>query len=287
MDADREPCVVVGIDASTGAARALEWAAEDAERRGDRLLVSHALSLTPFRLPDAYRGDIAAASREEARKLLTDAQARIAERHPKLTVTTELLDDEPVEGLLRLAQDAEVLVTGSRGMNAFASVMLGSVSHALVAHAPVPVVVVREQPGAGGPVVLGIAQDEAPGPVDFAFGEARRRGTNVLAVRRWVYPQSFPGHIAVSPEEEQRENAQAAAEVEECLAAARQAYPDVAVRVETGLGVPEEALVEASRSASLVVVGSRRHRRRFTLPVGLVTGRVLHHAQCPVAVVPV
>jgi nucleotide-binding universal stress UspA family protein len=291
MDAGRESCVIVGVDASRGAERAVDWAAEEAQRRGDRLLISHALSMTPFHLPEAYRGDMAARAREEAMKLLAESQSRVAERHPDLAVETQLTDQDPVESMLELAERADLMVVGSRGLNAFNSVLLGSVSHALVAHAPVPVVVIREgreETASGrGPVVLGMAPDEAPGPVEFAFAEAQWHGTEVLALRTWMYPQTFPGHITVPPDEEREQTARETAEVEQLLAETCKAYPEARVRVQTGLGVPEEALVEASKNAALIVVGSRRHRRRFTMPVGRVAGRVLHHAHCPVAVVPV
>jgi nucleotide-binding universal stress UspA family protein len=291
MDASGEPCVLVGIDESEAAEQALDWAAEEAHRRGARLLIAHVVSMSAYHLPDAFRGETADGFRGTARELLERSRERVGERYPELTVTTELLDDEPVWGLTELADDADVLVVGSRGTNPFAA-LLGSVSHALAAHASIPVVVVRhrkhDEPAAqGGEVVLGVAPEEAYGPVEFAFAEAQRRGTGVLAVRTWMYPQTIPGSIVVPPGEARENTARETADVEELLAGARKAFPEVPVRVETGLGQPETALVEASRNAALVVVGSRRHRRRLALPVGRVTSRVLHHAHSPVAVVPV
>jgi nucleotide-binding universal stress UspA family protein len=292
MDVSPESRVVVGIDASPGARQALDWAAEEARRRGARLLIGYASSMRPYRLPDAFRGDMAVAARQDAEKLLADSRARVSERHPALEVSGELLEEEPVAALLGLAGGADLLVVGSRGLNAFSSVMLGSVSHSLVAHAPLPVVVVREhEAGAVAPehgeVVLGVAPDEAYGPVEFAFAQAQRRGVALVAVRSWMYPQVFPGSITVPADEAREITTRETGEVDELLAGARKAFPEVPVRIETGLGITEQALVEASKNAALVVVGSRRHRARFALPVGRVTSRVLHHAYCPVAVVPV
>lgn len=291
MDASREPCVLVGIDESAGAAQALDWAAEEARRRGARLLVAHAVSMSAYRLSDAYRGDMADGIREAAKTLLGHCREQVGALHPELPVTTELLDDEPAWALLELAAEADLLVVGSRGAGPFTAALVGSVSHTLVAHAPVPVVVVRPGKDATAPgngeVVLGVAPEEPYGPVEFAFAEAQRRGTGVRALRTWLYPQTLPGSIVVPPDEAAAQTARETAEVEELLGRARKAFPDVPVRIETRLAVPEEALVEASESAGLVVVGARRHRHRLALPVGRVTSRVLHHAHCPVAVVPV
>jgi nucleotide-binding universal stress UspA family protein len=48
----------------------------------------------------------------------------------------------------------------------------------------------------------------------------------------------------------------------------------------------DAALVDASHGACLLVLGAERHQRRFTMPIGPITHRVLHHAHCTVAVVP-
>jgi nucleotide-binding universal stress UspA family protein len=58
------------------------------------------------------------------------------------------------------------------------------------------------------------------------------------------------------------------------------------VTVQVDLGLAEEAIVNASKDASLVVVGAHRKHSRFGLPVGRVPHRVLHLAHAPVAVVP-
>jgi nucleotide-binding universal stress UspA family protein len=254
-------------------------------------VIAHGWSPAPYRLPDPYLGNLSLGAREMAERVLAQSHARVNARQPELPVITELLADDPVRGLLELSGQAELLVVGTRGHSAFTTALLGSVSQSVTAHATVPVIVVRgtapDDTPSGGTVVVGIAPDEAYGPVEFAFTQAQRHGAEVLAVRTSLYPQTIPGSITVPPDEAQEVTARETAEVEELLATARKAFPDVPVRVETGLGPAEAALVEASKGADLVVVGSRRHRRRFALPIGTVTTRVLHHAHCPVAVIPV
>jgi nucleotide-binding universal stress UspA family protein len=60
--------------------------------------------------------------------------------------------------------------------------------------------------------------------------------------------------------------------------------PDVTVRVETG--VASEELVNASRGADLLVVGSRGSGGFARLLMGSVSSQTAHHAACPVVVIP-
>jgi nucleotide-binding universal stress UspA family protein len=145
----------------------------------------------------------------------------------------------------------------------------------------------RDGASKASPVVLGVAPDEVSGPVEFAFAEAQRRGVPLLAVRSWMYPQTLPGEVVVPPKEEAEIKRRQNAELDAALAAVRTSFPDVPVVTEVGLAEPEAALVEASRDGCLLIVGARRRRGRFSLPLGKVTQRVLHHAYCPVVVVPV
>ncbi len=71
----------------------------------------------------------------------------------------------------------------------------------------------------------------------------------------------------------------------EALAGHRERHPDVAVEHETVHGPTREALIEASRTARLVVVGARGRGGFSGLLLGSVSQALLHHAHCPVAVV--
>jgi nucleotide-binding universal stress UspA family protein len=63
-------------------------------------------------------------------------------------------------------------------------------------------------------------------------------------------------------------------------------YPDVVVRREVTHAGPRKALIEATHQAQLVVVGTRGRGGFAGLLLGSVSQAVLHHAACPVAVVP-
>jgi nucleotide-binding universal stress UspA family protein len=296
MNASPEHAVVVGIDTSPHAEQALDWAADEAARRGAPLHIAHAWIMTPYQVPPTERGDIAQDYVQAARTLVQQAQDRVLAQHPGLDVSTELLTHGAVPGLVAAAEHADLLVVASRGHNRLASTLLGSVSLGLSAHAPCPVVVVKDhpasapEPGGDGEghdaVVLGAAPGQAPAPVEFAFSEAARRGVPLRVIRTWMYPQAYPGIVAVPAVEEATRTREETADLTDVLAAARKAFPDVQVDQRVLLDEADAALVDASRGACLLVLGAERHQRRFTMPIGPTTHRVLHHAHCPVAVVP-
>ena len=291
--------VVVGIDASPDSGPALDWAADEAVRRGVALHLAHSWSLAPYQVPSGERGDLAENQLRAAQQLVRRDEDRARARHPGLEVDSELLSDRAVPGLVVAAGQAAVLVVGARGRNRLASTLLGSVSQGLAVHGRCPVIVVRgavakavEAAGTSvagtseAAVVLGAGPGEAATVVDFAFAEAALLGAPLQVIRTWAYPMAYPGIVALPPIEGSSRADEEAADLTEVLAAARKAHPEVRVLTGVSLDEAEAALVDASAGARLVVVGTERHQRRFTLPLGRVTQRVLHHAHCPVAVVP-
>ena len=239
---------------------------------------------------------------QAAEELLARAGSRVREQHAGLRVDVEVLPEEAVPGLIRLAGDAALLVVGARGLSRFSSVLIGSVSQSMVAHAACPVVVFRgaaeeaDQEAVRPPdtvtvpepdaVVLGAAPGEASAPVEFAFAEAARRGVPLLAVRAWAYPTSYSGYMVMPPDDSDQRNSEETDELLGVLAPARAAYPDVKVFTEVGMSDPAATLVRVSAGAGLVVLGAERHRNPFAMPTGRVAQQVLHHAHAPVAVVP-
>lgn len=305
MSSSTARSVVVGVDASVHAQAALDWAADEAVLRGVPLRIAHAWTPAPHRVPGTDGAGAAKSLLQAAEEMLAQAGSHVQERHSGLTVGFEILPEEAAPGLIRLAQDADLLVVGSRGLSRFASVLIGSVSQSLVAHASCPVVVFRGASGAAdqasapggssgrtatvpgpGAILLGTAPGEVAAPVEFAFAEAARRGVSLLAVRTWMYPASYGGYMVLPPDDSEERNAEENRDLLEVLASARKEYPDVRVFTEVGMGDAATTLVRLSDGAGLVVLGADRHRNRFALPIGRVAQQVLHHACAPVAVVP-
>ncbi|MCX5336678.1 universal stress protein [Streptomyces sp. NBC_00140] len=283
--------LVVGVDGSEPSLRAVDWAADEAVVRGVPLRLVYAC------LWERYEG--AALAHElgtpDARALPQDlvraAADRARARQPGLKVSADVVFEEPEYTLVREARQASALVVGSRGRSGLAEMLLGSVSLSVAAHADCPVIVLRGNhdkratPPGGGRVVVGVGEDAKDSAVvRFAFEEARRRGAVLEAVRAWRCPaHETTDHplLADAPARLHREQAE-----EALTQALHDAPPDVKVERRTVEGHPRRVLVEAAQDADLLVVGAKRRNGHLGLQLGRVTHAALHHASCPVAVVP-
>ncbi|MFE1328311.1 universal stress protein [Streptomyces sp. NPDC058735] len=270
--------VVVGVDGSASSLAAVAVAAREARSRGARLRVVHACVRTGARVgqPDdelrAYADRLAAGAVERAR-----AEA------PEVETRHVVVAAEPVTVLEAQSRAAQLLVIGSRGRGGFAGLLMGSTAVHLAAHGSCPVLVVREPPHPGGPVVLGVDGSAAgQRAVDFAFAEAARRKVPLVAVHT---VGGAPGPASQGAADPAAPAGRGRRLLSEALAGRQERYLDVTVRHEVVHGGPRETLIEASRSAQLVVVGARGRGGFAGLLLGSVSQAVLHHAHCPVAVV--
>jgi nucleotide-binding universal stress UspA family protein len=163
--------IVVGVDASPGALRALAWAADEARLRLAALQVVYAYHAQALAAPlyfpsrEALPGQAAAAGamppeeemaenraqraefqealRRRAEDLLEGLLGEVGEAVEGIDVQRSVVEDRhPAEALVELSAGADMLVVGSRGRGGFSSLLLGSVSHAAVLHALCPVVVI-------------------------------------------------------------------------------------------------------------------------------------------------
>jgi nucleotide-binding universal stress UspA family protein len=120
--------------------------------------------------------------------------------------------------------------------------------------------------------------------LEFACDEASRHGVAVHAVLCW-HPSIFRvQHWAGHGAELARERAEVW--LAETMAGWQEKYPDVAVTSAVIDAHPVSGLVEQSLAEYLLVVGKRGRGARSATLLGSVSQGVLHHATCPVAVVP-
>jgi len=279
--------IVVGVDSSDNAARAAEWAAREASDRSLPLHLVHALDLPgPMGMviePPEYDAKQTAANHRILDRILGD----LREQHPNLAITGELSELSPAETLVTLSADAELVVTGTRGHGGFAGLLLGSVSHALAAHAHCPTIVVRgEQPeGPLDEIVLGVEPDQAEAPIRFAFDTATTVGASVTIVRAWWMHSAYEGRYT-APEFRAAQTTQKA-EVTELIKAVREEYPHVEVSINIIRGNAVPVLTNAAQGSRLLVVGAHRHRGPLSVGIGYVVQGLLSHSPTPVAVVPI
>lgn len=135
--------VVVGVDGSPHSIAAVALAAREADRMGDELRVVHAWS-DPALLSDAYLDSgFSARARESERVVLAEAAAGLAGCYPDLRVEQVLVEGAAGDAILAAADQARLVVVGSRGHKGLTRILLGSVSHDVLLASPCPVVVAR------------------------------------------------------------------------------------------------------------------------------------------------
>ncbi|MGV9251988.1 universal stress protein [Streptomyces sp. NPDC003697] len=284
--------LVVGVDGSDAGLTAVDWAVDEAARHGLPLRLVHAS------LWERYEGAVPTGSLDRpseqvmAEHLVASAAERAQRRNPDVKVSTDVLPEDAVTALLREGDDAWALVTGCRGRGELKGLLLGSVSLAVAGRARCPVVVVRGDPaglaGTHERILLGAGESGTGAEaVRFAFREAEARGCVLDVVQAWRRPapgrpggSPAPGDAAADPEE------RASALLRELLRAAVAEHPDVRVRPAAVEGPAHRVLVHRSAAADLVVAGTRHRAGHFGLQLGRTSHTLLHHAQCPVAVVP-
>lgn len=140
--------VVVGVDGSETSRAALRFAAGEAAAHDAELQVVHAWEASPPGAgvgspPAGLGGAGSQAQRDAAEQLLGQVlKEELGDAQPtKLRQT--IGRGSPAKVLLDAAEDASLLVVGSRGLGGFAGLLLGSVSQKLTHHAGCPVVIVR------------------------------------------------------------------------------------------------------------------------------------------------
>lgn len=283
--------IVVAIDGSESSTRALDWAVSQAAAEHRPLTLVHAAP----RVTPAYT-DAAIADPREARstldaeghKVLAAAREKAGRIAPDLDVAEVFDLADPRELLLQLSDSATMVVVGSRGRGRVRSLLLGSVSVALVRHAHCPVVVVR--PGNPGTVrngvLVGADASELSQPVlEFAFRQASLHGLPLTVLHAlWDVLAGTTGaylaNLDVTDVQQER------LALSEAMAGMTEKYPDVHVTTQVAKGRPEDSLVSIGQRMNLIVVGAHQDSPFKRALLGSVSVEVVEHATCPVAVVP-
>jgi len=281
--------IVAATDGSEESLRAVDWAAREAVLRGAPLRIVTAAALLPRMVGSQGQSHYEVVTdviRDASDAALSAAAARATKVAADLLIDTDHLAGSPAEAVTNAGSGALMLVVGSRGVAAFAAMVLGSVSRYAATHAASPVVVVREETGAAHRQVgVGIGSVEGnDAALDFAFEEAALRKASLVAVHAWHTPQldvSRTGHTPAGATADVFQT-EAARELERLLDEWREKYPGVQVSQDVVHGHPGRTLAGLSARADLVVLGRRPPHHG----PGTVTHAVLNHAHGPIATVP-
>lgn len=277
--------VVAGVDGSSFSDAALEWAVDYAVAHHAPLCLVHgAGELGDTLLP--YRIDAREQLERRSLSVTEHSLALVRGRAPDLEVEV-LAPFEDARRALVEVDDASMIVVGTRGRGTLRTLLLGSVSQTVAAHATCPVTVVRPTEGRDDPgpgtVVVGVALDgSAQAALDVAFEIASMTGRSLDAVHAWsahdtlIDPASHGQRLEIMEAHERG--------LAEVMAGYPEKYPDVPVTPRLVDGTPVTALLKESETAAHLVLGSRKARavRRY---IGSVSRSVLERAHCPVTVV--
>lgn len=274
--------VLVGYDGSVDSELALSWADELAAqtRRPLDVVVSEVDPTQILEITSDWH--VAKMAQLEA-----DVTDRLKESKAPLT-HLEMVEAPPTEALIARSHDAFITVVGARGHSLVGGVLLGSVSQHVAPYAACPVVVVRRPYDPQPRVVVGTdGSQTGRAAVEFAAEQADRTDASLVVIYGWRSLSRHGGFLTGAPTDRRFNEELEMAEriLGESVAGLRDRYPDLELVTEAIPVSARRCLVDASHSASLLVVGSRGRGAFSGLLLGSVSQHVLHHAECPVAVV--
>ncbi|MER8199766.1 universal stress protein [Streptomyces microflavus] len=290
--------VIVGIDGSPEALAAAGWAAREAQRHDVALRLVHAWTRSPH--PSAAPPS-PTSQHHWARRILREAHDHLGALYPHLPIEEYAVEGTAPSVLLEASADGAHLVIGSRSLGGSTGYLAGSVTLHLTTRSPTPVVLVRAGEQAEDAhhlnaegrsttntpyrdIVLGVDLahpcDEA---VAFAFEAARSRGAPLRILHGYrPLPVTATGTGATVA-------SAVPAEYETALDALvrpwREKYPETVMTATARPGRAQSLLLHAASEAGLLVLG-RLNRLRPGPYTGPVIQAALHHARCPIAVVP-
>lgn len=284
--------IVVAVDGSKHSARAVQWAAEQAELEQRPLVVVNAAGVgdirtavwvgvegtRPYAQPDLLHS---------SRAIVGDAAELARGISPGLSIVSLPVIGDPRQVLVDLSPRAHLIVMGARGRGVFRSMLLGSVSVAVSKHADCPVVVCRPIPAEAvshGVVVGADGTAESLPVIEFAFRQASFRGLRLTVLHCfWDIVAAVSGVQAVATGEEVQEDLLL---LSESVAGLSEKYPDVEVSLRLAHGLVDEGLAAFAEQWGLVVVGRHPIHSLSRVLSGSLAISVVERAHGTVVVVP-
>jgi len=249
--------VIAGLDNSPSAEAATRWAAIEARARR-----------APLRLIHTIRPGAASS---ETGDIVYKAVALARTIAPGIAIDTRIESGPPAAVLVKASESAQLVVIGSRGLGVLVGGLVGSTGLDLAANAHCPVIVVRPDLNNTTATHVVVGYDGSPAAdvaLDFGLDHARRHDLAVQVVA--AEPPGTQLHHLTDTE----------------LRAAVHARGGHDAELVQITGHPAEHILELATDAALIVLGARGRGGFAGMLLGSVTQTVLHHATCPVAVIP-
>jgi nucleotide-binding universal stress UspA family protein len=289
---------VVGIDGSEAAAHALDWATGHALGRTSRLQL-----VTSWQAPisgSTIEG-VPAGSSSLDRDLLVKGAQRLVDvaadgvaHLDGISINPIVAHGGPSAVLLDAADDAALLVVGSRGRGGFKRLLLGSTSTQCATHASGPTAIVPRAASteSATDIVVGIdGSDNSIAALVWALAFAQP-GTRVEALSVWdISPIAVGADQFFFPEatdlaEERFHHLVDNVVAEHTDGSAPDTAGDVTIERTFVTGVPRRILAERSLSTDLMVLGARGHGAIGSALMGSVSTWTLHHTETTTVIVP-
>ncbi len=280
--------VVVGVDGSHTARAAAMWAAGEAVRRDQPLHIVYGADTDGRAL--YLSAQTTERIRANGRQLLDDTAKAVTDEYPGLHVSTEFSRADAAHSLRQAGALHGTIVVGNRGLGGFSSLMLGSVGMDVAAAATSPVIVVRGIDGAQetGTVLAAVRDEHDLVHARYAAREAELRKASLRLLHVWNVLESVGEVVSMLDGVDEIAGAHADA-LRAVTEVVRDEFPGLDVRADAEKSISVAGvLVEASRHADLLVMGGRRVPSALGLArnLGRATHSVLHHAHCPVLLIP-
>lgn len=287
--------IVVAVDGSEASKVAVQWAANAALKRQEKLLLVSAYTMPQFLYADGQLPpqELYDELEAEAKSKIDEAVALAKEFNDELDIEVLTKESSPIDLLLDISQQAEMIVMGSRGLGGLSGLVMGSVSAAVVSHADCPVVVVRKdnqltEANKYGPVVVGVDGSEiSREALKVAFHEAAARGATLRAVHSWLDAQIYTNYVGLVEAQSQLDGhiTQHQELLSAELADLIKEYPQVDVEEIVERERPIQSLKSAAEDAQLLITGSHGRGGFKGMLLGSTSRALLQYAPCPIMVV--
>lgn len=220
---------------------------------------------------------------KEAHRAVEDAHRAAEKIASELYVRSQVVRGTPSVVLIHQSAQAGLVVLGKRGRGGFRDLLAGSVALQVAGHAFGPVVLVHagwRPPADDREIVVGAGGDAA---LRAAFAEADLRGVRLRAIHAWrpIMPAGPTGLTPMTMDELERNEEKA---LTRTLAPWQERHPAVRVVESVVCDSSRHALIEASRTAELLVIAARERFGIYTLALGTTAYAVIHHVACPVLI---
>lgn len=279
------PRILVGVDGSADALRAVKLAAVEAVSRGAELVLVCAVDDTAVNNGWGVVYDTDEIENEAKATIHEAAELARGLGVPTEKLRAEVMLGDPVTVLSSLSAHASALVVGRRATTGERRTV-GSTSVGVVASAHSPVILVASD--AGDPTqselrgVIGVAlgpRGRSSAALDWAVNEASRRGSRLVVITVVREATGLFRGQGVPVNKRDEVVRRIAEETNAALEPIREAHPEVQIDVETAFGQPVEILHDWSAKLDALVLSV--HLDFPTYTVGSTIRGLMAHAECP------